>query len=395
MGCICSKKHPIKSKDVGVETSMNPLTITTLSTKISHFDFGISLIKQPSVESLTLKGWLNKRGHVVRNWKRRYFVLTSNSLKYFKKEKDEPPFGDNLCGEILLKGAIMNVLVTKRRGKRRTNIEIIGRRGEKDLTFELSHSHECNWITQIEWTIRRCSLPYVIKLRTDHSLPVAENFCIFETENRKIECRDWLLHEQNKFNIAIRNLLISRVLLIRIYHFDGTIKSVPCKVSLWAATLSATTNNLLTDDIFINTSDKKLPNISTNPMTYGIKYSIINKTTNKEEQSHYINFDEIINISESNIISNDIIYIQPNHRSTCTNNLCNLIQNQLYTIELGSNINLQFEGCCIHDHNNLFHSMRNIILYNHLRIPTDITIYSDTKEIEKYSKISCIQAKVS
>jgi hypothetical protein len=29
-------------------------------------------------------GWLTKRGHVVKNWKRRWFVLNDDMLRYYK-----------------------------------------------------------------------------------------------------------------------------------------------------------------------------------------------------------------------------------------------------------------------------------------------------------------------
>lgn len=39
------------------------------------------------------EGWLTKRGHKVKNWKKRWFVLDSRSLAYFKAEKDAEPAG--------------------------------------------------------------------------------------------------------------------------------------------------------------------------------------------------------------------------------------------------------------------------------------------------------------
>lgn len=42
-------------------------------------------------------GWLTKRGHKVRNWKQRWFVLKEGTLSYFKSPKDTVP-----CGTILL-----------------------------------------------------------------------------------------------------------------------------------------------------------------------------------------------------------------------------------------------------------------------------------------------------
>jgi hypothetical protein len=32
---------------------------------------------------VAFSGWLEKEGHVVRNWKKRFFVLEGNTLRYF------------------------------------------------------------------------------------------------------------------------------------------------------------------------------------------------------------------------------------------------------------------------------------------------------------------------
>eukprot|EP00727_Mastigamoeba_balamuthi_P012821 m51a1_g8161 putative p21-activated protein kinase (363) ;mRNA; f:67447-69230 len=45
------------------------------------------------------EGWLNKRGHIVKNWKKRWFRLKNGSLYYFKEKQDGAP-----KGEIRLKG---------------------------------------------------------------------------------------------------------------------------------------------------------------------------------------------------------------------------------------------------------------------------------------------------
>jgi hypothetical protein len=54
----------------------------------------------------TMRGWGTKQGHIVKNWKRRYFILTSSRqvtlLRYFKDEQREPPYGTHLCGELNL-----------------------------------------------------------------------------------------------------------------------------------------------------------------------------------------------------------------------------------------------------------------------------------------------------
>lgn len=53
-----------------------------------------------------MRGWGMKQGHIIKNWKRRYFILTSDRevtlLRYFKYEQSYAPYGDYLCGELNL-----------------------------------------------------------------------------------------------------------------------------------------------------------------------------------------------------------------------------------------------------------------------------------------------------
>jgi hypothetical protein len=55
-----------------------------------------------------LQGWLTKRGHVVKSWRRRYFRLTDGHLAYFRNEQEHrQPRGAVPCGGI---GAVVAVL---------------------------------------------------------------------------------------------------------------------------------------------------------------------------------------------------------------------------------------------------------------------------------------------
>lgn len=55
-----------------------------------------------------LSGWLIKRGHLLKNWKKRWFVLDGPLLKYYKvdtsQDENEPPTADSAVLE--LKGCI-------------------------------------------------------------------------------------------------------------------------------------------------------------------------------------------------------------------------------------------------------------------------------------------------
>lgn len=51
-----------------------------------------------------VEGWLVKQGHLVKNWKRRYFVLEWPVLKYYKDPADAPAAarGQVLCDQVTL-----------------------------------------------------------------------------------------------------------------------------------------------------------------------------------------------------------------------------------------------------------------------------------------------------
>jgi hypothetical protein len=53
-------------------------------------------------------GFIKKEGHMVKNWKSRYFVLNSTPeetrLAYFVKAKSSAPFGEEEKGFLVMKG---------------------------------------------------------------------------------------------------------------------------------------------------------------------------------------------------------------------------------------------------------------------------------------------------
>jgi hypothetical protein len=65
----------------------------------------------------TMRGWAIKEGHVVKNWKRRYFVLQSNAcatvLRYYFQQdpqhSDREPFGLDLMGQLDLRDYSLEV----------------------------------------------------------------------------------------------------------------------------------------------------------------------------------------------------------------------------------------------------------------------------------------------
>lgn len=48
------------------------------------------------------KGKLKKEGHMIKNWKERFFVLDLGVLSYYSKEQEAYPFGADLKGTVNL-----------------------------------------------------------------------------------------------------------------------------------------------------------------------------------------------------------------------------------------------------------------------------------------------------
>jgi hypothetical protein len=53
------------------------------------------------------KGMVLKEGHIVRNWKNRYFVLEKGKLTYYESQSSEYPFGVGKKGDLSLKGVTL------------------------------------------------------------------------------------------------------------------------------------------------------------------------------------------------------------------------------------------------------------------------------------------------
>ena len=68
--------------------------------KISPEVFGKSVLQPPEDKDIYITGWLLKRGHRVRNWKRRFFVMSRIDIKYYVKESGVFPFGVDLKGSV-------------------------------------------------------------------------------------------------------------------------------------------------------------------------------------------------------------------------------------------------------------------------------------------------------
>jgi PH domain len=68
---------------------------------------GKSVMKSPPPEQLLVRGWLKKRGHMLRTWKKRYFVLSASRIRYYARDQPVAPYGIGLKGDVSLRGACL------------------------------------------------------------------------------------------------------------------------------------------------------------------------------------------------------------------------------------------------------------------------------------------------
>ena len=105
-----------------------------------------------------LTGWLQKQGHFVRNWKKRFFVLEMGRLQYFEKKspKEGPPYGVNSKGCILMTHIeLQEPDVDEANSEDANKIYLMDTESGKDLLVAASDYKECQiWKETLQAHIR-------------------------------------------------------------------------------------------------------------------------------------------------------------------------------------------------------------------------------------------------
>jgi protein-S-isoprenylcysteine O-methyltransferase Ste14 len=98
-------------------------------------------------------GWLRKQGRkgLIKNWKKRYFVLKYGKLSYFEDEAKQFPLGVGLKGELNL----MNTELELQEDHGKQQIYIVAFNGENSLLIETDTEAETNrWTNALKHHIR-------------------------------------------------------------------------------------------------------------------------------------------------------------------------------------------------------------------------------------------------
>jgi hypothetical protein len=99
---VATEPTPTLLDDLMASTTTTPPMGASTSAPASHNKPNDSIVVIPGPPKML--GWLRKQGHIIRNWKTRYFVLNNGFLTYYVEKLDTPPFGRQAKGQLCLAG---------------------------------------------------------------------------------------------------------------------------------------------------------------------------------------------------------------------------------------------------------------------------------------------------
>jgi hypothetical protein len=159
-------------KEVTVEVDMAPMTggrfgrkniVATINyaqcvEKMSNSLTGESLLSPMTEDEVYRRLWAQKRGHMVKNWKKRWFVLDRSEVRYYTREKAQAPFGEDLKGQVSIVFGSIDTAVEK--DDKGVDIEVvIVRNTDKDLYMTFDEAADADaWIRSVREAIRRASM---------------------------------------------------------------------------------------------------------------------------------------------------------------------------------------------------------------------------------------------
>lgn len=109
--------------------------------------------KQEIITPPVVTGWLRKQGRkgLIKNWKKRYFVLKNGKISYYENESKQFPNGEGLKGELNL----MNTELELHDEGGKQQILIVAFNGENSLLIETETETETNrWAIALKQHIR-------------------------------------------------------------------------------------------------------------------------------------------------------------------------------------------------------------------------------------------------
>eukprot|EP01034_Spumella_vulgaris_P029110 gene29110-36101_t len=92
------------SPKISVDITPIDVTPTSSDSTPSKSSSSTPTRRAPHPKPPRMHGWLKKQGHLVKNWKSRYFVLDNGYMTYYVDKLDAPPFGRDMKGQLCLAG---------------------------------------------------------------------------------------------------------------------------------------------------------------------------------------------------------------------------------------------------------------------------------------------------
>eukprot|EP01039_Chlorochromonas_danica_P008947 gene8948-9870_t len=92
------------------------------------------------------KGWMTKQGRsgIVKNWKKRFFVLMAGKIQYYVRDLKDYPFGEELRGEL----SLVNTEITSSTSLTASQIYLTSFNGENNMLMQAASPEEAG-----EWKL--------------------------------------------------------------------------------------------------------------------------------------------------------------------------------------------------------------------------------------------------
>jgi len=96
-------------------------------------------------------GWLQKQGHRVKNWKKRFFVLKAGQLSYYEQNGlEQRGVGESLKGSVYLKGATLERVMESGKKNKDNMLKVVDAKKEILLMMAESSVEKDRWFQDIK-----------------------------------------------------------------------------------------------------------------------------------------------------------------------------------------------------------------------------------------------------
>ena len=236
-------------------------------------------------EDIYIRGYVNKRGHTVKSWKRRYVVLDVSEIRYYVSDAAAPPYGYDLKGQLNIAFASIVQSIEKDTGKEIVEV-IPPDHIDHGLYLCFQDNKEKNkWLIALTTAIRKVSMKQVMDTMNSTDLSViSRRDGWFQSEKIQYES---ILSRCYFKNTTKDNRTTFRMKKYS-YHPDGKPNIVLTDVMFYSTLFHEFNSNSTEEEIIRNFSECSFDCL-------GIKWNIASNATNTPWMNK-ISFNDITDI---------------------------------------------------------------------------------------------------